>query len=76
MNCKVMGILALVAKKGRCVVRLDKASGMTQITITKRANGAFAVGTVPGSRVVAMNEMQISVLLTDNRVYIEKWYAQ
>ncbi|UCR74518.1 hypothetical protein KL3_00053 [Klebsiella phage KL3] len=75
MNCKVMGILALVEKKGRCVVRLDKASGMTQITITKRPNGAFAVGTVPGSRVVAMNEMQVSVLLTDNRIFIEKWYA-
>nr|CAK1256988.1 unknown function [Klebsiella phage vB_Kpn_K62PH164C2] len=29
MNCKVIGILALVEKKGRCVVRLDKASGMT-----------------------------------------------
>lgn len=75
MNCKVMGILALVEKKGRCVVRLDKAAGMTQITITRRPNGAFAVGTVPGSRIVAMNEMQVSVLLTNNRIYIEKWYA-
>ena len=75
MNCKVMGILALVQKQGRCVVRLDKASGMTQVTITKRPNGAFAVGTVPGARIVAMNEAQVSLLLTENRMFIEKWYA-
>lgn len=75
MNCKVMGILALVEKKGRCVVRLDKAAGMTQITITKRPNGSFAVGTVPGHRIVPMNEMQVSLLLIENRIYIEKWYS-
>lgn len=75
MNCKVMGILALVQKKGRCVVRLDKASGLTQITITKRTGDRYVVGTVPGSRIVNMNEAEVIATLEGSRVYIEKWYS-
>lgn len=75
MNCKVMGIMALVNKSGRCVVKLARESGMTQITITKRPGGLFAVGTVPGSRIVSANEAEVLAMVNDNRIFIEKWYA-
>lgn len=48
---KTDSILAVLHAHGRVVLRMNRESGFTQITITK-SNGRYVVGTVPGTRLI------------------------
>ena len=48
---KTDSILAVLNAHGRVVLRMNRASCFTQITITK-SNGRYIIGTVPGGRLV------------------------
>ncbi|HBY4082472.1 TPA: hypothetical protein MIT71_22265 [Klebsiella pneumoniae] len=72
---KTDSILAVLNAHGRVVLRMNRASGFTQITITKAVNGGYVVGTVPGG---VLKRAQIdSVTATINLycMFIEKWWT-
>lgn len=49
MKAKTALILAHLDKNGKVTVKMDRASGFSVVTITKRAGG-YVVGTIPGAK--------------------------
>lgn len=53
---------------------MNRASGFTQITITK-SKGRYIIGTVPGARLVQSSLAGVTLTLESNRMFIEAWKA-
>lgn len=71
---KTDSILAVLHANGRVVLRMNRASGFTQITITK-SNGRYIVGTVPGGRLVPSSLAGVTLTIESNSMFIEGWKA-
>lgn len=71
---KTDSILAALNAHGRVVLRMNRASGFTQITITKSKND-YIIGTVPGSRLVPSSLAGVTITLKWNSMFIEAWKA-
>ena len=71
---KTDSILAVLNAHGRVVLRMNRASGLTQITITK-SKGSYIIGTVPGGRLVQSSLAGVTLTLESNRMFIEAWKA-
>lgn len=71
---KTDSILAVLHANGRVVLRMNRASGFTQITITK-SNGRYIVGAVPGGRLVPSSLAGVTLTLESNSMFIEGWKA-
>lgn len=54
MKAKTALILAHLNKNGKVTVKMDRASGFSVVTITKRAGG-YVVGTIPGDKLTRAN---------------------
>lgn len=72
MNTKTALILAHLGAHGKVTVKLDRASGLSTMTITKR-KGGFVVGTIPGGRLTSANLADIKATLIANSIYVESW---
>ncbi|UJD05340.1 hypothetical protein PWKp15_00063 [Klebsiella phage PWKp15] len=71
---KTDSILAVLNAHGRVFLRMNRASGFTQITITK-AKGRYIVGTIPGGRLVQSSLAGVTLTLESNSMFIEAWKA-
>lgn len=71
---KTDSILAVLNAHGRVVLRMNRASGFIQITITK-SKGRYIIGTVPGGRLVQSSLAGVTLTLESNRMFIEAWKA-
>lgn len=71
---KTDSILAVLNAHGRVVLRMNRASGFTHITITK-SKGRYIIGTVPGGRLVQSSLAGVTLTLESNRMFIEAWKA-
>lgn len=72
MNAKTNLILAHLENNGKVTIKLDRASGISTMTITKRKSG-FVVGTIPGDKLTAANLADIKATLIANSIYVESW---
>ncbi|UMW87940.1 polyribonucleotide nucleotidyltransferase [Klebsiella phage vB_KpnS-MUC-5.2] len=71
---KTDSILSVLNAHGRVVLRMNRASGFTQITITK-SKGRYIVGTVPGASLVPSSLAGVTLTLESNSMFIESWRA-
>ena len=71
---KTDSILSVLHAHGRVVLRMNRASGFTQITITK-SKGRYIVGTVPGGRLIPSSLAGVTLTLESNSMFIEGWEA-
>ncbi|WCR32889.1 hypothetical protein KPP2020_069 [Klebsiella phage KPP2020] len=71
---KTDSILSVLNAHGRVVLRMNRASGFTQITITK-SKGRYIVGTVPGASLVPSSLAGVTLALESNSMFIESWRA-
>lgn len=69
---KTDSILAVLNAHGRVVLRMNRASGFTQITITK-SKVRYIIGTVPGARLVQSSLDGVTLTLESNSMFIESW---
>lgn len=72
MKLKTESIMKLIKTNGRAVLKMDRASGFNQLTITK-VKGGYAVGEHPGGRIKRMTESDVYALIDDLAFLIEKW---
>lgn len=73
---KTDSILAVLNAHGRVVLRMNRASGFTQITITRsKSKVRYIIGTVPGGRLVQSSLAGVTLTLELNRMFIEAWKA-
>lgn len=70
---KTDSILAVLHANGRVILRMNRASGFTQITITKSKDHRYIVGTVPGGRLVPSSLAGVTLTLESNSMFIEGW---
>lgn len=47
MSVKAQNVVAHIESKGRAIIKLDRAAGVSQITITRREFNRYVVGTHP-----------------------------
>lgn len=73
MSVKAQNIVAHIKAKGRVLINLDRASGLSKITITRLGFDRYAIGTRPGSIVRSLNRDEMISLLNDNSIYINSW---
>lgn len=71
---KTDSILAVLHAHGRVVLRMNRASGFNQITITK-SKGRYIIGTVQGGLLVQSSLAGVTLTLESNRMFIEAWKA-
>lgn len=72
MKLKTESIMNLVKAHGRAVLKMDRASGFFQLTITRVKTG-YAVGEHPGGRIKRMTESDAYAMIDDLSMFIEKW---
>ena len=72
MKAKTALILAHLDKNGKVTVKMDRASGFSVVTITKRARG-YVVGTIPGDKLTRANVADLKAMLIANSIYIINW---
>ena len=73
MNIKVNNVLAHLAKNGNVTIKMDRASGVTQLTVSRRQKGDYVVGSHPGSKLAMVNLADLKAELIANSIYIESW---
>lgn len=73
MKVKTANIMAHLDKTGSVRVKLDRASGLTQICITARRDGSFVVGKTPGSGLTKYSEFEVIQVLEGNAMFINSW---
>ena len=71
---KTDSIIAVLNAHGRGVLRMNRASGFPQITITK-SKGRYIIGTVPGGRLAQSSLAGVTLTLESNSMFIEAWKA-
>ena len=73
MSVKAQNVVAHIEAKGRAIIKLDRAAGVSQITITHREFDRYVVGTHPGSIIRSLTRAEMVNLLNDNSLYINSW---
>lgn len=73
MNIKVNNVLNHLEKKGSVTIKMDRASGIHQMTISRRPKGDYVVGVHPGSKLAMINLADLKAELIANSIYIESW---
>lgn len=72
MKLKTESIMNIVKTHGKVVLKMDRASGFFQLTITRVKSG-YAVGEHPGGKIRRMTESDAYALVDDLAFLIEKW---
>lgn len=73
MKVKTQNIMRTIAVKGSATIRMDRASGMTQLVITKKPGATFVVGRTPGSQLERFTESDVINTLENNSLYVISW---
>lgn len=73
MKTKTANIMAHLAKTGAVKVKMDRASGITQLCVTARRDGSFVVGKTPGSGLTKYTEFEVITALETHSMYIISW---
>lgn len=73
MSIKVDNIIKHYEAKRRVIVKMDKASGYSSITITKGSRHTNIVGTIPGGKLVNATMADVRAMLETNSIYINSW---
>ena len=73
MSVKAQNVVAHIEAKGRAIIKLDRAAGVSQITITRRQFNRYVVGINPGSIIRSLTRTEMVNLLNDNSLYINSW---
>ncbi|URC25594.1 hypothetical protein [Escherichia phage EC167] len=73
-SIKVENIMATVTAHHRVIVRLDKSSGINQLTITE-GKGGYTVGIHPGGKLRKFSEAGLKEMLNEYSFYIQNWKA-
>lgn len=73
MKTKVENIMRHIAVHGKAIVKMDKASGVRQITITKNPGAYFTVAQGWTSELSRLVESDVIELLDINSIYIDSW---
>lgn len=73
MSIKAANVVKHLEAKGRAVVKLDPASGLSSVTITRREFDRYVVGRHPGSIVRSMTRSEVEAMLNSNSIYIKSW---
>ena len=73
MSVKDQNVVARIEAKGRAIIKLDRAAGVSQFTITRREFDLYVVGTHPGSITRSLTRAEMVNLLNDNSIYINSW---
>lgn len=72
MKLKTESIMNIVKAHGKVVLKMDRASGFHQLTITRVKTG-YAVGEHPGGKIRRFTEADVYALIDDISMFIEKW---
>lgn len=72
MKLKTESIMNILKTHGKIVLKMDRASGFHQLTITK-VKGGYAVGEHPGGKIRRITEADAYALVDDLAFLIEKW---
>ncbi|ANM45921.1 hypothetical protein BI040_gp33 [Escherichia phage vB_EcoS_NBD2] len=70
MKTKTANIMAHLAKTGAVKVKMDRASGITQLCVTARRDGSFVVGKTPGSGLTRYTEAEVIKALDTHNIFI------
>lgn len=74
MKAKVSNVIAHLIKNGKVVVKMDRASGVSRITITKSHSGKYVLCITPPANALKRLEVsEIRDLLEHNSIFIESW---
>lgn len=73
MKVKTANIMAHLAKNGSVRVKMDRASGLTQLCVTARRDGSFVVGKTPGSGLTKYSEAEVITALETHSIFIVSW---
>ncbi|EDV3179101.1 hypothetical protein CSP48_004012 [Salmonella enterica subsp. arizonae] len=73
MKLKTESIMNIVKNHGKVVLKMDRSSGLFQLTIT-RAKTGYVVGGHPGGKIRRMTESDVYALIDDMHMFIDKWY--
>lgn len=72
MKLKTESIMNVIKSQGKVVLKMDRASGFFQLTITRVKSG-YAVGEHPGGKIRRFTESDAYALIDDLSMFIEKW---
>lgn len=72
MKLKTESIMNIVKHNGKVVLKMDRASGFFQLTITRVKYG-YAVGEHPSGKIRRFTEADVYALVDDLSMFIEKW---
>lgn len=72
MSIKATNIIKHVDRHGRAILKMDAASGVYQMVITKRAND-YVVGEHPNGTLRRATLADVRAILTTNSIYIESY---
>lgn len=73
MNVKTNNIMARVDAQNGVIIKMDKSSGYSRITITKRSDSRYVIGTIPGARLVNATRAEVVAMLAANTIYVISW---
>lgn len=73
MKAKTANIMAHLEKNGSVKIKMDRASGLTQICVTSRRDGSFVVGKTPGSGLTKYSESEVITALETHSMFIVSW---
>lgn len=72
MSVKINNVMRHLEAHGKVILKMDKASGFYQLTISKRADH-YVVGFQPGGKIAKANAADLKAMLIENSIYIESW---
>lgn len=72
MKLKTKSILNVVDAHGKAVLKMDRASGLIQLTITKRGND-YLVGEHPDGKIYKTDQKLLALQLDDFAMFINSW---
>lgn len=73
MKTKTANVLAHLAKHGVVKIKMDRASGLTQLVITRKPDGSYVVGKTPGAGLTRYNEGEVINALEHLSMFIVSW---
>lgn len=73
MKVKTQNIMRHIAVHGQAAIKMDRASGLTQLVITKKPGATFIVGRTPGAGLERFVENEVVATIESLSMFIESW---
>lgn len=70
MKVKTQNVMQHIAVHGSVKIKMDRASGITQLVITKKPGATFVVGKTPGAGLTRYTEADVIKALECHSIYI------